>query len=86
MSPAEDNKGAGTFLLQGNDEVAEPVQLQELMTERGPLQHLKISEGRVPRDGSQALIGGASVPSNRRRGNGQKLMLRNLHLNMRKNF
>lgn len=40
MSPAEDNKGTRTSLLQGNDEGAGPVQSQELTTDRGPLQHL----------------------------------------------
>lgn len=40
VSPAEDNKGAGTSLLHGNVEGAGPVQSQELTTERGPLQHL----------------------------------------------
>ena len=65
--------GAGASLLQGNAEGAGPVQPTEQTTQWAPHQCLSVSEGRVARGWSQALL---RVPSNKTKGNRQKLLHR----------
>lgn len=71
-------------LLQGEAGTTGPVQPQEVMTERGTsFVSFKYLQGKDQEDRARLFL---VVPSNRRRGSGQKGMHGKFHLNMGKNF